>query len=154
MRFLWLLAGVLFGADQVIKNYILQHPDSSWGVFDWLSINFVPNYGIAFGIQLPQWLIFGLIFIIIAIVVRLGMTAYAHRHYGVVLFLSLIFFGALSNVVDRVLHGFVVDYIDVSFFTVFNLADSMISISVVLLLVQEFFGNTKQKEKSLENPSS
>jgi signal peptidase II len=49
--------------------------------------------------------------------------------------------GALGNVVDRLLHGYVVDFIQVhwqdSYFPSFNLADSAITLGAVLLIVDE-----------------
>jgi signal peptidase II len=55
--------------------------------------------------------------------------------------LSLILGGALGNVIDRLLHGHVVDFIQVHYggwyFPSFNLADSAISVGAVLLIVDE-----------------
>lgn len=49
--------------------------------------------------------------------------------------LSLILFGALSNLIDRLLYGAVIDYLDLKFFTVFNLADLMISGGMIIYLI-------------------
>ena len=55
--------------------------------------------------------------------------------------LALILGGALGNVIDRLLHGYVVDFIQVHyrdwFFPSFNVADSAISIGAVLLILDE-----------------
>jgi len=40
--------------------------------------------------------------------------------------LTFIIFGAISNVLDRLRYGFVIDYLDLKYFTVFNIADIMI----------------------------
>ena len=54
---------------------------------------------------------------------------------------TLIMGGALGNVVDRLLHGYVVDFIQVHwagwYFPSFNLADSAITLGAVLLIVDE-----------------
>jgi signal peptidase II len=49
--------------------------------------------------------------------------------------LLFIIFGAISNLVDRLKFGYVIDYIDIKYFTVFNLADIMIVVgcSVIVL---------------------
>ena len=57
--------------------------------------------------------------------------------------LGLVTGGALGNVIDRVLRGYVVDFIDVNFWPfrgwpVFNLADSAVVVGVFLLLVDSF----------------
>jgi len=66
------------------------------------------------------------------------------RHGGQRLFgwaLALILGGALGNVIDRVLHGYVVDFIQVhyrgSYFPSFNAADSAISVGAFLLILDE-----------------
>ena len=55
--------------------------------------------------------------------------------------LSLILGGALGNVVDRVIHGYVVDFIQVHaggwYFPAFNVADSAITIGAILLILDE-----------------
>ena len=66
------------------------------------------------------------------------------RHGGQRLFgwaLALILGGAVGNVIDRLLHGHVIDFIQVHysgwFFPAFNVADSAISIGAVLLVLDE-----------------
>lgn len=66
------------------------------------------------------------------------------RHGGQRLFgwaLALILGGAVGNVIDRVLHGYVVDFIQVhyrgSYFPSFNAADSAISVGAFLLILDE-----------------
>jgi signal peptidase II len=66
------------------------------------------------------------------------------RHGGQRLFawaLTLILGGAVGNVVDRILHGHVIDFIQVhwgrSYFPAFNVADSAISVGAVLLILDE-----------------
>jgi len=49
--------------------------------------------------------------------------------------IALILGGAISNIIDRFLYGAVVDFISISKFPVFNIADSCISVSAVLIIV-------------------
>ncbi len=66
--------------------------------------------------------------------------------------LSLVLGGALGNLIDRALHGYVIDFVQVWFgswaFPSFNIADSAISVGAVLLIVDAFFvsGRTKQSD--------
>jgi len=64
---------------------------------------------------------------------------------------SLILGGALGNVVDRVLYGAVIDFLDVHaagyHWPAFNLADSAITLGVVFLIRQQFFGQTAAPQK-------
>ena len=66
------------------------------------------------------------------------------RHGGQRLFgwaLSLILGGAVGNVIDRVLHGHVIDFVQVhwksAYFPAFNVADSAITVGAVLLILDE-----------------
>ena len=64
--------------------------------------------------------------------------------------LSLVLGGAVGNVVDRVLYGYVIDFIDVYYqqwhWPTFNVADSAITIGVIILLLDGLFGRTKSPE--------
>ena len=52
--------------------------------------------------------------------------------------LGLILGGALGNLLDRLLYGAVIDFIDFHFWPAFNVADSAVSIAVILLLIREY----------------
>jgi signal peptidase II len=70
--------------------------------------------------------------------------------------LSLVLGGALGNIVDRVRHGYVVDFADLHFgafrpFLVFNVADAAISIGVVILLLRAFLLREKAPEGTNEH---
>jgi signal peptidase II len=61
--------------------------------------------------------------------------------------------GALGNILDRVRHGYVVDFADLHFggfrpFFIFNVADAAISIGVVILLLRAFFVKERSKENA------
>ena len=51
-----------------------------------------------------------------------------------ILALSLVLSGAVSNLIDRLFYGYVLDFIDLRFWPVFNIADSAITIGVLLML--------------------
>ena len=63
--------------------------------------------------------------------------------------LGLVLGGALGNLVDRVVHGYVIDFIDLHaggwHWPAFNVADSAISVGVVLLLVDGLFGRASSR---------
>jgi len=135
----FLVAGIvtdtLWIADQSIKYFFVTHPSTFWGVFDFLSFHLVINSGIAFGIALPRWLVIITTGGILVVVGVLLGKAYRQRQVLPLWGLMLIVGGGISNLIDRVFRGEVVDYIDLKFFTVFNLADILISAGVVVLLV-------------------
>ena len=56
---------------------------------------------------------------------------------------GLVLGGALSNLCDRLFLGFVIDYIDLRWWPVFNLSDSCISVGISLLLLESIFSAKK-----------
>lgn len=76
------------------------------------------------------------IFIGISIIIlaAVGYTFYKEPQHRVLL--ALIFVGGLGNLIDRILFGGVIDFINLGWFPIFNIADSLLSIGVILLLLQ------------------
>ena len=67
--------------------------------------------------------------------------------------LGMVFGGALGNILDRVRHGYVVDFADLHFgsfrpFFIFNVADAAISIGVAILLLRAFLVKERPKENA------
>lgn len=96
------------------------------------------NDGIAFSIEMPYWLQIGLTAVLLVLIIFYAKRLiYAERLWKrrnkVMLGLSLVFGGGLGNFMDRVNLGHVIDFIDVGFWPVFNLADSFITVGAVLL---------------------
>ena len=102
--------------------------------FDWLRLVYSQNTGVAFGLfqNMPQ------LFTVTSIVITAG-AIYAYFVYlpnrvpWVQLAMGLIIGGALGNIFDRLRMGFVVDFIGVGWWPVFNLADSAITSGVTML---------------------
>jgi signal peptidase II len=98
-----------------------------------LRLYYVENTGAAFGLfqgknPLLAFLAFG---VVVALVVWFRELV---RFWLGALALGLQLGGAVGNLIDRFRHGFVVDFIDFSFWPTFNLADSAITIGVLMLL--------------------
>jgi len=126
----------LFIADRLLKIWFLKNPGVRWDFIKGLfGVSLVHNRGIAFGIPLNQTILFVLIAGTLVLLVRAWLAAQRRRQAGLAFGLSLIVAGAVSNLIDRLRYGAVIDYLDVPFFTVFNFADVMISGGVVLLLL-------------------
>jgi len=119
----------LIGADRWSKIFFINNPDY---VRDFLlfKLDFVLNSNMAFNIVIPQIIIFFLVGIVLALLVYLLVKNYRSRNFGLVCVISLIMIGALSNILDRVQFGGVIDFIDVPYFSVFNLSDIYITLGV------------------------
>lgn len=99
------------------------------GIFN---LTLIHNKGAAFGILKNQvaLLIFTSLFAIILIYFNLR----GNRHLKIyTVSLSLILAGAISNLIDRLFFGYVVDFFDFRIWPVFNVADSAITIGAILL---------------------
>lgn len=145
---LWLgIALIVILLDQFTKVLILgnfQLGDSRY-VTSFFNVVRVHNYGAAFSFLhnaggWQRWFFVGL-----GVAATVFITVMLRRHGQQSLFacaLSLILGGAIGNVVDRLLHGYVVDFIQVHwaakyYFPSFNIADSAITIGAVLLILDE-----------------
>ncbi len=117
----------LFLIDIYLKYFIDQ------GFFSKLNfINYVHNQGVVFGLYIPPQFLIVLSAIIILLLIVVFFSYLKEELFYFSLSILFIIFGALSNFIDRVALGYVVDYIDLPFWPVFNLADVMIVAGVVL----------------------
>jgi len=129
-----------------MKLYFWQNPESSRDfIIGFLSFRLETNSGIAFGLPVNQTLLLIAIVIILLVVIKRLLAAYAYNDLMTVISLTLVVAGAFSNLIDRLRFGLVIDYIDVPFFTVFNLADVMISIGVAILILDTAFERSKSQ---------
>lgn len=94
----------------------------------------VKNTGGAFSIFQGKQLIFICIsIVIIAFLIWAIFLTKTKNHKKIIL--TLILGGALGNLIDRLFRGYVIDFIDFRFWPVFNVADSFITIGIVLFIV-------------------
>lgn len=142
----WLLPGLVatltLAIDQVSKAWILQNLGPEPLVRriallgDWLSLVFVQNTGVAFGMFQNG----SPIFTITSLVICAG-AIYAYTYHlpnqsrWIQLSLGLIIGGAIGNVIDRIRFGYVVDFISVGWWPVFNAADSSICVGVTIMAI-------------------
>jgi signal peptidase II len=143
----WLgLALIIFIADQFTKTLILgyyQLGDSTY-VMSFFNVVRVHNTGAAFSFLQnaggwQRWFFTG-----IGIVATIFIIWMLRSHAGQKLFafaLACILGGAVGNVVDRLMHGYVVDFLDFHWagwhFPAFNVADSGITIGAACLILDE-----------------
>jgi signal peptidase II len=143
----WLaLAAIIVVADQFTKTLILgyyQLGDSTY-VTSFFNVVRAHNTGAAFSFLAnaggwQRWFFTG-----VGVAATIFIVWMLRSHGGQKLFavaLSLILGGALGNVIDRLLHGYVVDFLDFHYksthFPAFNLADSAISVGAACLILDE-----------------
>ncbi len=125
-----------FGADQLTKWLVTSRLalGSSVSIAGSLKISHVQNSGIAFGLFSQAT---SLVIVLTTAVVLWMVFFFAHsgaRHPLLPAALGLIVGGSVSNLFDRVVHGYVTDFVDFGFFPSFNLADSFIVLGVAVLI--------------------
>lgn len=107
-----------------------------------LGFTYVENKGAAFGIlQGQRWLFLIFTGIVMAAILALLLFGKFRKHLWFNISATLIVAGGIGNFIDRLIHGYVVDFIEVLFFEfpVFNVADCYVVIGSALLLVFFFF---------------
>lgn len=131
-----LSAVFVFLADQIIKYYVMYFLDRKIPVIpEFLEITYQTNPGIAFSINLPFLFQMILFPILIIAGIYLIITHLNYKKPLVLILCGIIFGGALSNFTDRIMHRSVIDYISVSVYPVFNVADVAITLGIFLIIV-------------------
>lgn len=152
MKLLLLVSLPLYLLDQVTKWLVLRFISTDEfvpvipGFFYLVQVH---NTGAAFGMFKNNNLFFLLLasaaLILLAIFARRGAFADAPSRLGAALLVS----GVLGNLTDRILHGYVVDFLDVilpwyGHWPAFNIADSAICAAAALFLISGFLSSDKK----------
>ena len=162
---LFILTAAVVGLDQWTKELVrtrlqlgeIWSPIAS--LTPYIRVVHWKNSGAAFGILQEFGGIFTILALIVAIVIILYFPQIPRRDKFLRLALGLQLGGALGNLIDRLSQGYVTDFISVGSFPVFNIADSSITIGVVLLLLGVWLTDwheqkqTQPSENETSNPS-
>jgi len=126
--------------ESLIKYYLLNKvPKEGFYFFSkFAQIIYTPNQNIAFSLPLPQILTIIIVIVILAVLSYLWWLSLLKSNLWKLTAISLIILGALSNLIDRLLFGYVIDYIKIWIWPVFNLADAMIVAGVFIYILSEF----------------
>lgn len=150
-RWALLFVVVLIAIDQVSKRIMLDlvfDPPAIISVTSFFNLVPVWNRGISFGLfggaETSRWILVVLALAIVALLLVWLLRA----GQGVVRFaLLLVIGGALGNVIDRIVYGAVVDFIDIHGFgwhwPAFNVADMAIVVGTAMLLYDGLFGSPR-----------
>ncbi len=128
------VAAIVVFLDQLTKFLVSSMMSEGQKIGGSFSLFYTGNTGTAFGLfsgsnALLIWLT---VFIIIAM---LYFYADSKMEKMNALFLSLVFGGAIGNLIDRIVFGQVTDFISIVIWPVFNLADLAITVGVIGLIV-------------------
>jgi len=134
----WIAALAALALDQYTKYVVVTGfapGESRIAVPHFLFWTYVQNHRGAFGLFGSQaWLLVGMAIVVLALFWFAFRDAAAKSALVQVAF-GAIFGGAVGNIVDRFHYGYVVDFIDLRWWPVFNAADSCITVGVALLVI-------------------
>ena len=153
--FALLVAFVLF-IDQLTKHLVTRYmvPGQSIPPTGTFQIHFVTNTGSAFGLFTNQTL-----FLAIASLVGIAVLLFFYRSQQtsgrlITISLGLQVGGAIGNLTDRVMFGYVVDFIQLGWWYTFNIADASIVTGIIILVVVIFLTDRQEQRKpSCDLPS-
>ena len=133
---------------QLVINTMFEHQSISI-IKDFFSITFAKNTGVAFSFlegKVPLIIIMTSIIIILILkyIKSTNPNKYETICYG------LIIGGAIGNLIDRIIYGYVIDFLDFNLlgypFPIFNLADTAIVIGIFILLILSLIESRNQNE--------
>lgn len=152
------IAIILAVLDQIIKYFVVNNlapVGRVTAIPHLLDLVYVENTGVAFGMFSDLRWLFVIItsIVIIVFVILLFKVGNSSKLFSISS--ALIIGGGIGNLIDRIIYGYVVDYLQLSFFSpVCNFADYCITFGTVLLVVYLLFYSDLSKnnsEKKIEN---
>ena len=156
------IAFAIFVADQLTKAIVtgplnLQAVGQIY-IVPIFNLTWTENYGISLGLlnastDTGRWL---LVALTSAIAVGVAYWIGREKARWDQAALGMILGGALGNILDRIRHGYVVDFADLHFgsfrpFLVFNVGDAAISIGVAILLLRAFLMRNERPKETVEH---
>ena len=150
----------VFALDQLAKWCVtgplgVNHIGDELYILPFFQFTYTQNEGISLGLfnattEVGRWMLVAL-----TSAIAIGVAYWLGREKNRVdqVALGMVLGGALGNILDRVRHGYVVDFADLHFgawrpFLIFNVGDAAISIAVVILLLRAFLSRKDQAKGS------
>ncbi len=135
----FLVALFIIVADQISKAWIRSSLPEGHSLFSlgFFRITHVHNTGAAFGL-FPSHSLVLTVFAMIAGIIVLFFVFYGHRYFPwlesipITLTFGLVIGGTVGNLIDRFRYGYVTDFIDFGYWPAFNIADSAVTVGVIL----------------------
>jgi signal peptidase II len=155
----FVIAALVFALDQLTK-WIVTGPLNLREVqqiylLPIFQLTWTENYGISLGLlnahtDFGRWM---LVLLTTAIAIGVAVWIGREKQRFDQIALGMVLGGALGNILDRIRHGYVVDFADLHFgefrpFLIFNVGDAAISIGVAILLLRAFLVKDRPKENA------
>lgn len=154
LKWIW-LSIIIFIFDFWTKHYmqqtlVLHQPEQ---IFSWFNLHLLYNHGAAFSFlsqagEWKKWFFISVAFLV-SVVILIWITRLASNKYHLFIALNFILGGAMGNTIDRMINGYVVDFIEIYIsilpfnifnpWPAFNIADSAIFIGTFILIIDSIF---------------
>jgi len=153
------VALIVFALDQLTKWFVvgplrLREVGQVY-LLPFFQFTYTENNGISLGLFNAQTDVGRWMLVAVTAAIAIGVAWWLGREKlrGDQIALGLVLGGALGNILDRVRHGYVVDFADLHFgefrpFLIFNVGDAAISIGVAILLLRAFLIKERPKENA------
>lgn len=152
----FIIIAVIVALDQLVKyliqvNFVL---DRSIPLIDGIfHITYIQNSGAAFSLfQNKTGFLITMQLIVITIVSIYLIKRRKKDHWCLLLSLSLIVAGGIGNLIDRAMNGYVIDFLDIRIWPIFNVADISVCVGCGLLVLYMFLIEPKLSRKKQQNP--
>jgi signal peptidase II len=156
----FIVALAVFGLDQLVKWIVtgplgVDHDGAQYYILPLFQYSYTQNQGISLGLlnattEIGRWML-----VLLTSAIAIGVAFWITREKNRIdqIALGMVLGGALGNILDRMRHGYVVDFADLHIgtfrpFLIFNVGDAAISIAVVILLLRAFLSRKDQAKGS------
>ncbi len=146
---IYLIAGIGIILDQITKVFASLYLDNIGIINNFFSLTYVKNYGGAWGILNNNLFIL----ITVSIFALLTINKYINSDVNITKLSSvsygMLIGGIFGNLIDRIFRGYVVDFLNFNIFNydfpVFNIADMLIVVGIILMIIEVIGGNYGSK---------
>lgn len=151
-----LIISALVVIDQIIKNIVVENlavGESCWNVPNFIEIQYCRNYGGMMGTFDGMAKILSVVAVVILVIVVILMLTKKIKFGVIYIGLTMIVAGGIGNLIDRIMLGYVIDYINVLFidFYIFNFADCLITVGSFGIIIFEIYELIKEIRKKGES---
>ena len=158
-----ILGAVLLAGDQILKYWVVTHlavGESALFLPGFMQLTRLHNYGAAWSSFSVRTGLLGVCSAVLRAAVALLLINKVVRHWTGITACTLILSGGIGNIIDRIVHGYVVDMFDLQLFSypVFNLADCCVVVGAILggiyyLFLYEKYDKKKKEPDHAHDPS-
>ena len=158
-----ILGAVLLAGDQILKYWVVTHlavGESAPFLPGFMQLTRLHNYGAAWSSLSGRTVLLVVFTAVLLAAVALLLIKKVVRHGTGITACTLILSGGIGNIIDRIVHGYVVDMFDLQLFSypVFNLADCCVVVGAILggiyyLFLYEKYDKKKKEPDHAHDPS-